>query len=118
MVFKKGEINNPAGGPPKTRRWSAAIERAIYRMNNDDPRALEKLAEKLVKEANKGDLGALKEIGDRIEGKSIQAVDHSGSIDGNITFMSGVPRCKSLPLDTNQETNSPLSTPEPKDGQP
>jgi len=73
MAWEQGiESPNPEGRPPKRRSWSAAIERAIYRRAHDDPQALEKLAEKLVIAAENGDLGALKEIGDRIEGKSLQ----------------------------------------------
>jgi len=65
---------NLAGRPPKAKSWTAAIERAILRMANEDPQALEKLASKLVNLASNGDLGALKEIGDRIEGKPTQMI--------------------------------------------
>lgn len=65
--------NNNAGKP---RIWKAAIERALAkRARSDAVVALDELAEKLLTLAEQGDLGALKELGDRLEGKAVQAVD-------------------------------------------
>jgi hypothetical protein len=54
----------------KAKRWSQAIDRALEkRSKRDGIVALDDLAEKLLTLAEAGDLGALKELGDRIEGK-------------------------------------------------
>ena len=60
----------------KAKRWSQAIDRALAkRSKGDGIAALDALAEKLLALADEGDLGALKELGDRIEGKpSLQIV--------------------------------------------
>ena len=71
----------PAGAPlgnqngVKAKRWSAAIDAALAnRCKGDGVKALEALAEKLLEQAEAGDISALKELGDRIEGKPAQAI--------------------------------------------
>lgn len=58
--------------------WGDAIRRAIKRREERDPKALERLAEKLLLMAE-GDgpqaLGALRELGDRLDGKAPQSSD-------------------------------------------
>jgi hypothetical protein len=57
------------------RRWQAAIERALAkRSKTDQMEAINDLAEKLLELCDKGDLGALKELGDRLDGKPKQAI--------------------------------------------
>ncbi|MEO7143344.1 MAG: DUF5681 domain-containing protein [Bryobacteraceae bacterium] len=80
MPFKKGQSGNP-GGQPKNRVWRDAIERAINRRAGKlDLQGIDDLADKLLDTAFAGDMMAMKEFGDRIEGKAIQAIEHSGSI--------------------------------------
>lgn len=55
----------------KGAKWSSAIRRALVR--NED--SLNKAASALVKAAVAGDMKALKELGDRLDGKSKQSVD-------------------------------------------
>ena len=77
MPFEKG--NKLASGNKKSFEWKKAIERALQaRENGDDPKALAKLAEKLLRACDKEDVAALRELGDRIDGKSVQAIEHSG----------------------------------------
>jgi hypothetical protein len=61
--------------------WKAAIERALeVRGAGDRLAALNALAEKLLAKAEEGDMSALKELGDRLDGKSVQPV--AGDADG------------------------------------
>jgi hypothetical protein len=63
----------------KAKRWSQAIDRALERRSRAAGiEALDELAEKLLTLADQGDLQALKELGDRIEGKPTQATELSG----------------------------------------
>jgi len=67
--------------------WTRAVRRAVKRRLDGEegqPRKLELLADKLVDAGLAGDIHALKEIGDRVEGKSRQSIDHS-STDGSMT---------------------------------
>lgn len=69
---------NPAG-PKSDKIWRDAVMRAVRRRDSDeDPQALEKLADVLVATAMAGDVVALKEIGDRLDGKPAIAVTGEG----------------------------------------
>jgi len=60
----------------KAKMWSAAINRALEkRAGGDKIKALDDLAEKLLAACESGDLPALKELGDRLEGKPGQSID-------------------------------------------
>lgn len=67
-----------AGGAPegnknatKNRPWAEAVHRALLA---EDGKKLRQIADKLIDKALEGDVSALKEIGDRVDGKAIQAV--------------------------------------------
>jgi hypothetical protein len=56
--------------------WRDAVMRAVKRSaEGDDKQHLERLADMLVAKALQGDISALKEIGDRIDGRPAQAID-------------------------------------------
>lgn len=59
--------------------WSEAVRLAVYREAEYDDgekrRRLNIIADKLCKMAMDGDLAAIKEIGDRLDGKAPQGVD-------------------------------------------
>lgn len=74
MAWQPGESGNPTGAPKKAKLWRDAINRAIKRREEADPLALEKLADKLLAAVDTGDVPAMKEFGDRIDGKVAQAV--------------------------------------------
>ena len=72
----KGNKNATKGKP-----WRDAIDRALKTREKsrvDGKEALDELAEKLLSLCDEGDLQALKELGDRIEGKAAQSVVVSG----------------------------------------
>lgn len=59
----------------KAKVWSAAINRALEKRGGGDRlKALDELAEKLLGACDSGDLPALKELGDRLDGKPAQSV--------------------------------------------
>lgn len=61
----------------KAKVWSAAIERALERRTasrTDGIKEIDALAEKLLELVAAGDLPALKEFGDRMEGKPAQTL--------------------------------------------
>lgn len=75
-------------GRLKDTLWADAIRRALKRREDKDPRALEKLADVLVKMAEGGDLGALKELADRIDGKPAQQIIHTGDADNPLQVVN------------------------------
>jgi hypothetical protein len=59
----------------KTKHWAAAIERALEKRGGGDRvAALNDLAEKLLVKCDEMDMSALKELGDRLDGKPAQAI--------------------------------------------
>lgn len=66
----------------KGRRWAKAIEDAIasraHKNGKTPTEALAELANQLIEKVAEGDLPAIKELGDRIDGKSAQSVTLSG----------------------------------------
>jgi hypothetical protein len=67
----------PAGNQyaAKDKVWGRAIRRALERRSRSDQlEALDALAEKLLQQCDQGDLTALKELGDRLDGKPKQTV--------------------------------------------
>ncbi len=66
-------------------RWRNAIEAALAKRSKaKQVQALEELAEKLIDMGLGGDLGAIQEIGNRLDGKPVQAV--SGPDGGPLTI--------------------------------
>ena len=75
----KGNTNASKGRP-----WRDAIDNALKirdKSRVDGKKALDVLAEELLVKCDDGDISALKELGDRIEGKSAQSVIISGDED-------------------------------------
>lgn len=71
--------------------WNEAVRLAVYREAKDDDGEIRKrlniIADKLCKMAMEGDMQAIKEIGDRLDGKPPQAHQHTGEGDnGEIIF--------------------------------
>jgi len=67
----------PSGNrkPSATRCWADAIRRALARREKSGKGAgLNRLAEALLDKAAEGDLVALRELGDRLDGKPAQAI--------------------------------------------
>ncbi len=86
-----------SGGQPgnqnakKGRLWQEAIKRAVARkFNGDLNHGLDSLAEKLVEAVSEGDLPALKEFGDRIDGKPAQAIVGGDEGDSPIKLLAEI----------------------------
>ncbi len=74
--FKPGQSGNPAGRP-KCLTLSEAYRRELAKVDETDPQKrtfAEVLAEQMIEKASKGDVAALKEIADRVEGKARQTI--------------------------------------------
>lgn len=74
MPWKPGQSGNPSGPPKRVKVWRDAINRAIKRREESDPQALEKLADRLLAAVAEGDVAAIKEFGDRLDGKVAQPI--------------------------------------------
>lgn len=92
MPFKPGQSGNPKGRGLKEKWATEAIRMAL---KEDDPvtgkKNLRAVAEKLVSEAKDGNVQAMKEIFDRLEGKPAQSMELSGNPDAPLQVVSAKP---------------------------
>ena len=88
-----GKVGAPYGNSnsSKGRPWKAAIDRALKKRSKvDESEALDELAEKLLVAAELGESWALKELGDRFDGKPAQQITLSGDEDNPLTVIGSV----------------------------
>jgi len=87
----------PGGAPQgnqnaaNAKLWRAAINRALdKRTRLEGKEAMDELAEKLLKLCDEGNLGALQELGSRIEGKPAQSLTVAGDADNPLELVTKV----------------------------
>lgn len=94
MPFVPGESGNP-GGRPKTKQFKDALNVAIRRTEGDKTK-LAQIAEALVEKAAGGDVQAIKEVADRLDGKAAQPIggdsDNPLSIVHEILIKAAYPK--------------------------
>ena len=85
MSIESTEVATNKGGAPlgnqnakKGKLWTDALRKAIAQ----NPHKLRLAAEKLLDDASEGNIMAIKEIGDRMDGKAVQATSFEDA-DGN-----------------------------------
>lgn len=83
---------SPSAGAKPDKLWTDALRRAVMRRagGDDDPQAIERLADKCVELGLGGDMGAIREIGDRLDGKAPQAMQLSGDAENPIEVIRRV----------------------------
>jgi len=80
--FKKGDPD--AGSKPgtnnkhKNKLWKETLNRAVLAK---DGKALRRIADALIDKAGEGDVAAIKELGDRIDGKVVNEIDMKADVD-------------------------------------
>lgn len=83
-------MGRPAGSPNKDKPYRDALRRAIARaQDNGSPRALDKIAEAHLDQAASGDMQAIRELADRLDGKVPQAIggtDELGPVETVVTW--------------------------------
>lgn len=72
MPFEKGQSGNP-GGRGKLKPFADALRMEIAAAG-EDQKALRIVAAKLLEKAAEGDMQAIKELADRVDGKVAQAI--------------------------------------------
>lgn len=81
MAAEPGSTNRADG-----KRFKLAVQAALARKGKDQWEALTDVAEKLVDEALNGNMAAIKEVADRIEGKAAQQVEVTGADGGPLAI--------------------------------
>jgi hypothetical protein len=76
LPFKKtGADANPNGRPKREWTWTGLIEDAMQKLGPDKKAVKEAVVASLVAKALEGDVVAIKEIGNRLDGMPQQAID-------------------------------------------
>jgi hypothetical protein len=71
-----GKPGNPGGRPKYSGEWCDAIRKALLEEDKKTRQIkMHRAARSLVAKAIEGDVPALREIGDRIDGKAMQPID-------------------------------------------
>lgn len=94
----KKKPNAGKSGAKADKVWAGAISRAVHRFHEETDedgkvkkqRFLSVLADRIVESAADGDIAALKEIGDRLDGKPVQGVELGGKDGSPVTFIMNV----------------------------
>jgi hypothetical protein len=82
----KGNTNATKG-----KRWSLAIDKALEnKCKSDGQKALVSIAEKLVEAAELGEQWAIKELGDRIDGRAAQSLTVGGDQENPLRTINEV----------------------------
>lgn len=83
METAKATRGAPKGNnnPGKNKPWTDALKRALLRNEGKD---LEAIAQKVIEMAKDGDIQAIREVGDRVEGKAVQSVEQKTEITGAV----------------------------------
>src|ERR1700730_3217041 len=112
MPFAKGRSGNP-GGRSTDKPFREALMLAVRERVDDkkgSPHKLRALAETLVAAALAGDVSAIKEIGDRLDGKPHQSVDQT------LTGANGLPLVPALNVTISDDHTRPTSASQAKVG--
>ena len=72
MAWQPGESGNPTGRGKQEKPWRDALNVAL---KDGDGQALRRIAEKVVARAEAGEMDAITEIGNRLDGKPKQSMD-------------------------------------------
>lgn len=88
MAWEKGKSGNPHGRA-KDKHWRDALLLAI---GGDNRARLRTIAEKVITLAEQGDMQAIKEIGDRLDGKPAQTTVLQGDEDNPLHTVSRIER--------------------------
>ena len=78
--FKPGEVNNPKGRPKREWTVQGLIEQAMEQQSETGVPHKKIVYEKLVSLAVSGDMVAIKEVNNRLDGMPKQSIDPNNSI--------------------------------------
>ena len=88
MTFQPGQSGNP-GGLRKYKEFATALRMELAALGDGDQRGMRKVAASLINKALEGNIAAVKEIADRLDGKAIQQMQIER--EDRIKFIAVVP---------------------------
>lgn len=104
MAGVKGRSGTNKG---KDKPWADALRVAVNRDDPEGKKYLARIAEQCVSAAASGDIQAIKEIGDRLDGRAHQTIEASGEIEHR--YVARVPG-KAASTEQWQQQHAPETT--------
>jgi len=81
---RSSEINKGNTNSNRNNRlWADTLKRALIQADGNKIRAI---AEALIEKAASGDVSAIRELGDRVDGKPTQQIDQTTEHSGEVTY--------------------------------
>ena len=106
MAFQKGKSGNP-GGRPKDKPWADALRLVVFRDDMEGKRRLLAIAEKCAESAMNGDMQAIKEIGDRLDGRPAQ--EQHNTNETTVRYVARVPDKEATVEAWTQKHSQPMT---------
>ncbi len=104
----------PSKGAKPDKIWSDALRRAVFRKSDTDKgkKRIEVMADKCARMAESGDMAAIREIGDRLDGKSPQYSEIAGAGGAPLTLVveTGVPARAMVDITPGSTDSIPIVT--------
>ena len=81
---RSSEINKGNTNSSRNNRlWADTLKRALIQADGNKIRAI---ADALIEKAASGDVSAIRELGDRVDGKPTQQIDQTTEHSGEVTY--------------------------------
>jgi hypothetical protein len=81
---RSSEVNKGNTNSSKNNRlWADTLKRALIQADGNKIRAI---ADALIEKAASGDVSAIRELGDRVDGKPTQQIDQTTEHSGEVTY--------------------------------
>jgi hypothetical protein len=81
---RSSEVNKGNTNSSRNNRlWADTLKRALIQADGNKIRAI---AEALIEKAASGDVSAIRELGDRVDGKPTQQIDQTTEHSGEVTY--------------------------------
>ena len=81
---RSSEVNKGNTNSNKNNRlWADTLKRALIQADGNKIRAI---ADALIEKAASGDVSAIRELGDRVDGKPTQQIDQTTEHSGEVTY--------------------------------
>jgi hypothetical protein len=81
---RSSEVNKGNSNSNRNNRlWADTLKRALIQADGNKIRAI---ADALIEKAASGDVSAIRELGDRVDGKPTQQIDQTTEHSGEVTY--------------------------------
>lgn len=85
-TLRPGQTANPNGRPKREWTMTSLIQEALEELEADGTPVKKTIARKLARLAARGDMVAIKEVNNRLDGMPKQSIEHDGEVKHSVTI--------------------------------